>query len=165
MESTSTTLGPDFIDGWRSLPTELHMEILSYVVPHNEILNTSLLYPPFRMTYRKGNFRLRLQTRLLWSLIDIPDFSAVTLDLLFGKNTFTFNHPIAGGDKWCLPPMTLANWFQHIEITISATWRSWQWLARFSQCAVAFRGATYREARYRYEAKLSARCRNPSGGD
>jgi hypothetical protein len=59
MQST-TTLGADFIDGWRSLPTELHMEILSYVVPHKEILNARLLDDHVRTGYRTQNsFRLQ----------------------------------------------------------------------------------------------------------
>jgi hypothetical protein len=91
-----------FLAGWRSLPDELKLHVLRYVLPSNE-------------TYSESDFRgCKYYPTNFLSLLSVEQCKDLALEVLYGQNTVYITHSRAEntlpGTEW--PPKYV---FQHIK--------------------------------------------------
>jgi hypothetical protein len=89
MASDSPRLGATFARGWRSLPTELKLEIFSYIIPRRKTLAVSFVWHSIRPVKEPQPRKVESNEHYWMSclIISNPDYTAVALDLLFANNT------------------------------------------------------------------------------
>lgn len=133
MTSTSPPLTTAFVEGWRSLPTELKLDVLSHVLPRKITLDFLCDYlrqgipSGVQVTWRKS---------WTWAFINIPEFNGLALDSLVLHKVFTFC-------CWTLtrkfPSIDISNRIRHVEVTLIPCSGRWEWFTRLAQGTMGFR--------------------------
>lgn len=128
--SPATAESP-FAKGWASLPTELKLQILRYLVFYGTTIGIPFLSGNDQRVLGGDNKYLRRPFRWVWKLMNanIADLSDLLLDVVLSQNTFQIDcavHPIA-----TFPSAEICNRIQHLKIIVTATPYGWGWFNLF----------------------------------
>ncbi|KAH7070754.1 hypothetical protein BKA63DRAFT_493751 [Paraphoma chrysanthemicola] len=124
-------LTTDFASGWRTLPTELKLQVLAYLIPHKAILPASILSETSRRSWHDPMVTQADKCSIshLWLFLEHPDFAAISQDMFFANNTITMQ---AHGPSYDMPAPKMAPLLQHLRVTLAPTYSHWRWLAHFA---------------------------------
>lgn len=129
IQITSPPLQASFALGWRSLPTELQVEILSYIIPRKTAVTGAFLDDCTGPYTRERHGHGWYLTSWLSSFINVADFTDIALDLLLSHGTVHIN---AESDKKVFHLITpFAHRIQHLKVVVYTVWHNWNWLAGF----------------------------------
>lgn len=133
--STPQPLHAAFAHGWRFLPTELKADVLSYLLPRDTTFDGGTLYECVRREDTKcprcgGNHHHYTGVQSdhwLASLINIPDFTDIGVDLLLAHNTLEIHAEFHESLVPALIPFS--HCIQKLVIIVYTKWHHWKWLA------------------------------------
>jgi hypothetical protein len=129
--ATTAVLSSSFTCGWRKLPIETKLEVLSHLLPQNIFLPAAFLSETWRRSGPMARTPLgNCTVSLLWLLLEHPDFANPARDYFYGKNIFMVKAHASGHDA---PVPWLATSIQHVKIAIFPNLADWLWLANFAK--------------------------------
>lgn len=114
--------------GWRNLPTELKLEIMTYVLTHNRTFDIDILTEAAQKHKRPYTPDPKVQR--LCAFLDYPDFSALTPDALIMHNFISIKSRLP---ERLYPKDSLVDRIQHLQITVPASEIDLVWFSEFAQ--------------------------------
>lgn len=137
MATHSLPLTAAFANGWRLLSTELKLEVMSNVLPCDEVLKINILTEASRERKKRLNSDTT-DVQLLWCLLEHPDFCDVAVSTL-SKITFLIRSPrhldqhLRDMPRYKPPAPSITPHVQRIQVKICATSDDWVWLANLGR--------------------------------
>ena len=130
----SPSLTPAFANGWRKLPNELKIEVLSRILPYRKTLHVEILSE----IARRNNGRtidFPIDPQLMWCLLDHPEFSDFMMDVLFNNHKFVVTSYLPRHEY---PLRSMFSNIKRLQLIVQANGPNWQWLAEVARGAHGF---------------------------
>lgn len=133
-----------FVERWRSLPTELKLGVISFVLSRNDVLDVAILTETARPSTQTQDSEVT-NVQLMWFLLEHPEFRDLAIDVLNKK--FLIKAPCmlakTNGFMDPLVPQFPANstttYLKRVQIELrTSSSTDWKWFANFAKGKFSF---------------------------